>query len=65
MTAATAVRNIEQITSSGLLVTNRPGFRHSEVPGLRLCGCPRYLKEILFKVKEILLSIRAVICNHE
>jgi len=35
----------------------RAGFRHAEVPGQLLFGSPQHLKEILFKVKEILLSV--------
>jgi len=35
---------------------NSAGFRHVEVPGQPLCGSPQYHKEVLFKIKEILLS---------
>jgi len=38
------------------LLPNRAGFIHVEAPGQLFCGGPQYLKEILFKVKEILLS---------
>jgi len=33
------------------------GFRQVEAPGQPLCGGPQYFKDILFKVKEMLLSV--------
>ena len=49
--------------ATGPLTTT--GFRHVEAPRQPLCGGPQYLKEIFFKVKEVLLYyLLSLICKY-
>ena len=43
-----------RLTNAAYHTKSRAGFRHVEVQGQPLCGMPHYLKDIKFKIKEIL-----------